>query len=307
MMRAGIFRLVLFCVTAVACTAATAASLSMHEVAPGVYVHQGAHQDFDDADYKGDIANIGFVVGEKAVAVIDTGGSFEVGRALAQAVARVTSLPIRYVINTHVHPDHILGNTAFVDANPRFVGHARLAAVMYESQDTYLREAPVRADGGKNTIVMPTIKIAEPQRLDLGNRTLLLQSWSPAHSTTDLTVLDEQTETLWTGDLLFTERTPSVDGDVKGWIQAIDTLRQKTVAHLVPGHGPSPKDQAAAWEAQRHYLQTLLSDIAQGIDKGQDMSDVMQQAAAQEKDKWQLFDIINPRNVNLLFPKMEWQ
>ncbi|WP_245592776.1 quinoprotein relay system zinc metallohydrolase 2 [Advenella mimigardefordensis] len=283
----------------------------MHEVAPGVYVHQGAHQDFDDADYKGDIANIGFVVGKEAVAVIDTGGSYDIGKSLAQAVARVTPLPIRYVINTHVHPDHILGNAAFADANahihPQFVGHAQLAAVMYESQDTYLREAPARADGGKNTIVMPTIRITEPQRLDLGNRKLLLQSWPAAHSTTDLTVLDEQTDTLWTGDLLFTERTPSVDGDIKGWIQAIDTLKQKPVALLIPGHGPSPKDQAAAWDAQRRYLQTLQSDIAQGIKKGQDMSEVMQHAAAQEKDKWQLFDIINPRNVNLLFPKMEWQ
>ena len=311
MKRSGIFRFVLSCVMAVAGGVAAAEPLPMHEVAPGVYVHQGAHQDFDDADYKGDIANIGFVVGKEAVAVIDTGGSYDIGKSLAQAVAKVTPLPIRYVINTHVHPDHILGNAAFADANanthPQFVGHAQLAAAMYESQDTYLREAPARADGGKNTIVMPTIKITEPQRLDLGNRTLLLQSWPPAHSTTDLTVLDEQTDTLWTGDLLFTERTPSVDGDIKGWIQAIDTLKQKPVALLIPGHGPSPKDQAAAWDAQRRYLQTLQTDIAQGIKKGQDMSEVMQHAAAQEKDKWQLFDIINPRNVNLLFPKMEWQ
>lgn len=306
-MRSVFFRFALPWAMTVACAVATAAPLQMHEIAPGVYVHQGAHQDFDDANYDGDIANIGFVVGKQAVAVIDTGGSFDIGSALAQAVAKTTELPIRYVINTHVHPDHILGNAAFADDNVQFVGHAQLAAVMYESQDAYLREAPARADGGKNSLVLPTIKVSEPQRLDLGGRTLLLQSWGPAHSTTDLTVLDEQTETLWTGDLLFTERTPSIDGDVKGWIQAIQAIQQKPVARLVPGHGPSPKDQAAAWDAQRRYLQTLLSDIAQGIAQGQDMSDVMQHAAAQEKDRWQLFDVINPRNVNLLFPKMEWQ
>ncbi len=306
-MRSVFFRFALPWAMTVACAVATAAPLQMHEIAPGVYVHQGAHQDFDDANYDGDIANIGFVVGKQAVAVIDTGGSFDIGSALAQAVAKTTELPIRYVINTHVHPDHILGNAAFADDNVRFVGHAQLASVMYESQDAYLRKAPARADGGKNSLVLPTIKVSEPQRLDLGGRTLLLQSWGPAHSTTDLTVLDEQTDTLWTGDLLFTERTPSIDGDVKGWIQAIQTIQQKPVARLVPGHGPSPKDQAAAWDAQRRYLLTLQSDIAQGIDKGQDMSEVMQHAAAQEKDKWRLFDVINPRNVNVLFPKMEWQ
>ncbi|MGH8812411.1 MAG: quinoprotein relay system zinc metallohydrolase 2 [Advenella sp.] len=306
-MRSSFFRFAMLWAMIVAGAVATAAPLQMHEVAPGVYVHQGAHRDFDDVDYDGDIANIGFVVGKQAVAVIDTGGSFDIGSALAQAVAKTTPLPIRYVINTHVHPDHILGNAAFAGGNIQFVGHAQLAAVMYESQDAYLREAPARADGGKNTVVLPTIKISKPQRLDLGGRTLLLQSWGPAHSTTDLTVLDEQTETLWTGDLLFTERTPSVDGDVKGWIQAIDTIKRKPVARLVPGHGSSPKDQTAAWDAQRRYLLTLQSDIAQGIDKGQDMSEVMLHAAAQEKDKWRLFDVINPRNVNLLFPKMEWQ
>ena len=306
-MRFGLFRFVLPWFMTAASAVATAAPLQMHEVAPGVYVHQGAHRDFDEPDYDGDIANIGFVVGKQAVAVIDTGGSFDIGSALARAVAKTTPLPIRYVINTHVHPDHILGNAAFASGNIQFVGHAQLAAAMYESQDAFLRAAPARADGGKSTIVLPTIKISEPQRLDLGGRTLLLQSWGPAHSTTDLTVLDEQTETLWTGDLLFTERTPSLDGEVKGWIQAIDTIKRKPVARLVPGHGSIPKDQAAAWDALQRYLLTLQSDIAQGIDKGQDMSEVMQHAAAQEKDKWRLFDLINPRNVNLLFPKMEWQ
>lgn len=304
-LRSG--RTVLLCLLLVICPMAGAVALQVQEIAPGVYVHQGSHLDFDDADYNGDIANIGFVVGEQAVAVVDTGGSYDTGLALKQAVENVTALPIRYVINTHVHPDHILGNAAFAGEHVQFVGHAQLAAAMYESQDVYLRDAPGRADGQKNTIVLPTVKVAEPLTLDLGGRQLRLESWPPAHTTTDLTVWDEQTKTLWTGDLLFTERTPSIDGDVKGWIKAIDTLKQRPVAHVVPGHGASPRDQAAAWEAERQYLQTLLSDIRKGIAAGQDMSQVMQQAAAQEKDKWKLFDVINPRNVNLLFPEMEWE
>ncbi|ETF04221.1 beta-lactamase [Advenella kashmirensis W13003] len=287
--------------------AAQAVPLPVQERAPGVYVHQGSHQDFDDADYDGDIANIGFVVGEQAVAVIDTGGSYDIGLALKQAVEKATSLPIRYVINTHLHPDHVLGNAAFAGDGVQFVGHAKLAAALYESQDTYLRDAPSRADGVKNAIVLPTIKVSGQTTLDLGGRRLLLESWPSAHTTTDLTVLDEQTQTLWTGDLLFTERTPSVDGDVKGWLRVMDTLEHKRVSHLIPGHGSSPQDATVAWDAQRRYLTTLLADIRKGIDAGQDMSEVMQHAAAQEKNKWQRFDVINPRNVNLLFPKMEWE
>src|SRR5271169_2619965 len=60
--------------------------------APGVYVHYGAQADMTAAN-AGDIANLGFVVGTRCVAVIDTGGSYAVGRALHGAIRRVTALP----------------------------------------------------------------------------------------------------------------------------------------------------------------------------------------------------------------------
>ncbi len=306
-MRRTVLRFMLFIGILTFSSVSGAVALQMKEVAPGVFVHQGSHLDFDDDNYNGDIANISFVIGTKSVAVIDTGGSYDVGVALKEAIKAKTALPVKYVINTHVHPDHILGNAAFAQKDVSFVGHANLPAVMYESQDTYLRDAPPRKDGKKNTLVMPTIKVAEQYTIDLGGRQLLLRSWPSAHTTTDLTVLDQKTDTFWTGDLLFTERTPSVDGDVKSWIDVIGALRKMTYARVVPGHGSIPENPAGAWDTEKHYLQLLISDISIGIKEGKDMSEVMQSAASSEKDKWQRFDVINPRNVNLLFPKMEWE
>ena len=90
---------------------ASSTHLSITEVAPGIFVHQGEHHDVDEG-YQGDICNIGFIVGKDSVAVIDSGGSIEIGKALKASIRERTSLPIKYVINTHVHLDHIYGNAA---------------------------------------------------------------------------------------------------------------------------------------------------------------------------------------------------
>ena len=113
----------------VAGTSPEMADFALENPAPGVYVHYGQQAEMTRANF-GDVANLGFIVGARCVAVIDTGGTFAVGRALRQAIRRVATVPVCYVINTHVHPDHVFGNAAFADDHPEFIGHARLADAM---------------------------------------------------------------------------------------------------------------------------------------------------------------------------------
>ena len=288
--------------------ASIAEPLKMQQVADGIYVHEGAHEDFEEG-YHGDIANIGFIVGDEAVAVVDTGGSYLVGKSLLEAIRAVTELPIKYVINTHVHPDHIFGNAAFSSEKPAFVGSTGLAQQMFARQDTYLRslreQLGEKAEGSE--IVLPTLKVEGEKTLDLGNRIIRLQAWPTAHTDTDLTVFDEKTKTLWTGDLLFSERTPSLDGNIKGWLAAIPELEKIPAATVIPGHGHVSQEPAQAWAKEKTYLETLLADVRSDIKAGNDMNHSMQHAAKSEKDKWVLFDIVNRRNVNILYPELEWE
>lgn len=285
-----------------------AATLDVTQVADGVYVHQGEHKDLDES-YHGDIANIGFIVGSKGVAVIDTGGSLKIGRQLREAVRKVTPKAILYVINTHVHPDHIYGNAAFVQDKPQFVGHEKLGNAMELRKETYQRinEAWLGEDFAGSEIIKPTLPVQNSLTLDLGDRTLQIKAHPQAHTNTDITVMDSKTGTLWTGDLLFVERTPSIDGDIKGWLGIMQDLKSLPAKKVVPGHGPVVDGSQNAFAKEERYLSTLLEDVRNSIKQGEPMEQAMETAAASEKDNWLLFPTVNRRNVNFIYPKLEWE
>ena len=294
----------------IACVHAQTAQndFAIESLGDGIYVHHGKHLDIDTG-YQGDICNISFVVGSKGVAVIDTGGSFKTGNKLRDAIKRVTDKPILYVINTHVHPDHIFGNAAFLQDHAQFVGHEKLATAMQLRKEAYdkLNIKYMGDDAKGSEIVKPTVLVKEPINLDLGDRTLTVTPYPTAHTNTDISVIDSKTSTLFTGDLLFIERTPVIEGDIKGLIAVIDTLKTYPVKQVVPGHGPFTKDWVTALNNEQRYLNALLTDIRANIKVGKSMSEAMDTAAAGEKDKWLLFDIANRRNVNTLYPALEFE
>jgi quinoprotein relay system zinc metallohydrolase 2 len=249
------------------------------------------------------------IIGSKGVAVIDTGGSLKVGIQLRSAIAQITKLPILYVINTHVHPDHIFGNAAFIADRPQFVGHVKLATAMQLRKEAYdkLNVKYLGDDAKGSEIVIPTLAVKDTLTLDLGDRTLKLTAYPVAHTNTDITVIDSKTSTLFTGDLLFIERTPVLEGDIKGLIAVLDTIKTYQVKQVVPGHGPQTKDWIGAIDNELRYLNAMLTDIRANIKKGISMEDTMDTAAASEKNKWLLFDIANRRNVNTIYPQLEWE
>ncbi len=283
--------------------------LTVQNVASGDYVHFGQIA-LTTPENEGDIANLGVIIGRDAVAVVDTGGSVSVGRRLLLAVRRLTPLPIRYVINTHEHPDHIFGNAAF-GPDVTFVGHHNLPAEMAKRGTYYLRS--FRAQLGDTAIaevriIPPTLLVDTETELDLGQRRLHLTAWTPAaHTDCDLTVLDETTGVLYSGDLVFLRHVPVVDGSLTGWLSLLPRLSELPAKIVVPGHGDTIAPWPAALDDERRYLMAVAQDARRLIAKGTGMAQAVPQIAASERDRWQLFDDYNPRNATEAFGELEWQ
>jgi len=289
------------------CARAQQQALPVDEIAPGIFVHIGK-TSLMTRENEGAIANIGFIIGESAVAVIDTGGSVREGQQLLAAIRARTDRPIRYVINTHGHPDHVFGNAAFVQDGTSFVGHRNLPRALATRGPFYI-DAFRRIMGGQLIdevrMVPPTILVDGTITLDLGERILTLRAWPAAHTDNDLTVLDEQTRTLFAGDLVFLSHTPVLDGSLRGWLSVIDELATLPAQRVVPGHG-AVSEWPAALADQRRYLQTLATDIRALVTSGKSIR-AADTAAATERSRWQLFDDFHARNATAAFSEIEWE
>lgn len=283
---------------------ASAQPFDVREIAKDVFVHEGRTVALDAPGHD-DIANLGFVVGTRCVAVIDTGGSVATGRALRDAIASRTRLPIGYVINTHVHVDHVLGNAAFRDAKPAFVGAATLPAAIDASRAYFVEH--YGADLGGGEIIGPGTTVATTRTLDLGNRTLTLRAWPKAHTGSDLTVTVEDANVLFAGDLLFVGRVPALDGSVIGWRETIDELVSSHAKLVVPGHGPVSNDPARAFAPERRYLTALIDGVREKIANGKPIDDATAHVAQSEQSRWQLFETANAHNVSIAYRELEWE
>jgi glyoxylase-like metal-dependent hydrolase (beta-lactamase superfamily II) len=253
-------------------------------------------------------ANTGFVIGDDGVAVIDTSASIdadgqfgtEPARQLLEAIRTRTKLPVRFVINTHHHLDHVGANAVFVDARATVLAHrnvrdwihsenARLFGTHITPQQKVFIEA----------LLPPTVTYDQGMDLFLGSREIRVRSF-PGHTGGDSVVLIPDANVIFAGDLLWCRTLPNlIDASTRPWIDTLDTLAKKEAdSTFVPGHGDVGHVQDV--EAFREYLATLrkLVSDAQALRKsGEALADAVMPALSDRYSRWDAFKDLARDNI----------
>lgn len=295
--------------TRCAASAADLPALAVREVAPGVFVHEGA-VELASADNGGDIANLGFVIGQSGVAVIDAGNTRAVGEALFGAIRQRTDLPIRWLVLTHMHPDHVFGAEVFREAGATIVASDRMPEALSARAESYTQAlerqtGPTAALGSR--LVLPDVLVRGGVSLDIGGRSLDLAAEPTAHTDNDLTARDSLTGTWFLGDLVFDRHVPSLDGSATGWIETLDALVRQSAPRVVPGHGAATLEWPAGAAPTRAYLSGLVSETRAALAVGESLGMAATHVGADLSDHWLLFDDFNARNATTAYRELEWE
>jgi glyoxylase-like metal-dependent hydrolase (beta-lactamase superfamily II) len=261
-------------------------------LAPGVYAAVGMG------------SNAGFVVGDDAVAVIDTLYSPEVARQYLADIRKITDKPIRYVIDTHYHVDHTSGNATFKAAGATIIAHPNVAGWIHD-ENVHLfgdRITPAQREQVA-ALVGPDQTTARPMTLNLGHRELRVRPVE-GHTGGDLAVEVPDAHVLFTGDMVWNKRAPNlIDGTVTKWGATVDGFEHLPGAQgmtFVPGHGDVAK--LADVDAFHSDLTDLAAWTAEGRKAGL-TGEALTQAVApkmQAKYGWPFIENALRRSVPMM-------
>lgn len=281
--------------------------LTPTQVAPDVYAVVGV---LGPPTYENDGLNnnLGFVIGENGVLVINSGPSVRVAKALHDAIEKITKRPVKWVVNVNSQNHNWLGNGYFKSLGARILAHREADRVMREMGDTQLEasKALLKDKFAGTALAYATETAGDKQELALGGITVQLLHFGPAHTPGDMAVWLPQQKIVFAGDIVFTERLLSVIdiGSFTGWVRAFDQVAALHPQIVIPGHG-RPTGIAQARRDTHDYLTFLRKEIKQSLDKGESIQDAVDKIDQSRFKRLKNFEELAKRNANQVYLEME--
>ncbi|HKF52982.1 MAG TPA: MBL fold metallo-hydrolase [Candidatus Acidoferrales bacterium] len=271
----------------------TPAPFALHEIAPGVW----AAIDNPAAKAARAGANAGFVIGSDSVLVVDTFENPDAAKELLNQIRQKTNLPIRFVVNTHYHLDHVAGNNTFIAAGATVLAQQNVR-VWERTENKKFFGAKI-TDEQKNMVEslgLPSITYADGVTLFLGTRQVIVRSF-PGHTGGDSAVFIPDANVVFCGDLFWNHTLPNlIDASTKPWIETLDAgIQHHSDAIFVPGHGEVGHVQDV--RDFRDFLADLRSDVAQAQAAGKTddaLTEVVLPEIQQKYGKWDFIGFAKP-------------
>jgi cyclase len=281
----------LLALTAIAAAAVSAQSNSpmpftLHEVGPGVW----AAIDNPAAKSERSGANAGFVIGSDGVLVIDTFENAAAAKVLLDQIRQKTNLPIRFVVNTHYHLDHVAGNNIFIAAGATVLAQDNVRAwERTENKKFFGPKITAAQTQMVESLGLPSITYKDGITLYLGSREVIVRSL-PGHTGGDSALFIPDANVVFTGDLFWCHTLPNlIDASTKPWVETLDMMIQHhPAATFVPGHGEVGHVQDVT--DFRGYLSDLRADIAQAQASGKSGDDLVGVVLAELQQKYGSWD-----------------
>ncbi len=232
--------LILAIIVTFCCGIAASANAGLTKIADGVFSYVDEKKPTPETSFG---ANAGIIVGKDGIVVIDTLISAKEAQRFIRDIRAVSDKPIRYVVNTHDHLDHVLGNSEFVKLGATIIAQTDTKAAILKNGAALLQRAKYyglsdEAMSG-TTVAAPSLTFSDAMEIDLGDKKIELLHTGPSHTAGSSIVYIPDSRVLFAGDVLFTNYHPNMrDGDIQGWVKVLDRILSMDVVSIVPGHGP---------------------------------------------------------------------
>jgi len=282
-------------------TSASATTVKLIQVSPHGYYVEGVAA-LGSPFNRNFISNAGVIVAPEGVIVIDALGSPALAQELIGLIRAVTDKPIKYVIVTHYHADHIYGLQTFMDQGATVIAH--INAKEYLGSDT----AKLRLDASRQELapwvndqtrlVPAQTWVEDDVSMRLAGLNLQIFKMGPAHTIDDIAIFVPSEGVLFAGDLVFRGRIPYVgNADSLGWIQSLDKLIKANAQVIVPGHGPFSDQPLEDLRFTRDYLVFLRDAMGPPARELESFDEAYAKVDWSRYEKMPLFNAANRMNA----------
>lgn len=261
-------------------------------------------------DNQGFISNAGFVVTTEGVVVFDALGTPSLADKLVKNIHRITDQPIKKVVVSHYHADHVYGLQVFEALGAEII--APEGAQKYIRSDAAkerLQERQFSLDPWVNEdthLVLPDITVSRSYQFELGGMAFTINYLGKAHSDGDLAMLVEPDRVLFSGDIIFEARIPFIgNGDTGFWLETLTRLETGGLAAMIPGHGPASDKPAATISLTRRYLAFMREVMGAAVNELQSFDEAYAQTDWSGFEQLPAFEAGNRINAYQVYLSME--